>query len=97
LTNPIVLVTNILIQSALKSVKERTDPLIDRVNAGEPLNLVQSHSVLNDMYNLVNVVIESNNAMNTLQAKVDEQAKEIETMKALLGLSDTNTEENPAK
>lgn len=97
MTNPISLLANMMVKLALEAVKERTDPLIDKVNAGEGLTHTESHQVLQDIHGLTNVVIESHKLANDLQSRLDEQDKEIATMKALLGLSDSAEEGTTAK
>lgn len=78
-----------MVEIAIASLAKRTDPLIERVNAGEILTNEETKKVLHDLYNLASMMKTAAQAVDAATVEITEQDREIETMKALLGLADT--------
>lgn len=78
-----------MIDIAIIGLAKRTDPLTTRVNAGEVLTNLESKQLVHDIFNLASLMKTAAQAVDAAMDELDVQAKEIETMKALLGLSDS--------
>ena len=78
-----------MIDIAIGALAKRTDPLVARVNAGETLTNLESKQLCHDIFNLAGLLKTSAQAVDAATAELSAQDREIATMKALLGLSDT--------
>lgn len=78
-----------MIDIAILALAKRTDPLTERVNAGETLTVSETKQLLHDIFNLASIMKTAAQAIDTATAEIEDQDREIATMKALLGLSDT--------
>jgi polyhydroxyalkanoate synthesis regulator phasin len=88
MTNPLDLAVTVIIDSAIRSLSERTDPLITRVNEGGTLTTAETKQILHDLFKLAKVMKASAEAITLASDKIGEQEKEIEILRALLGLGE---------
>lgn len=78
-----------MIDIAILALAKRTDPLTERVNQGEILTNTETKQLIHDIFNLASLLKTSAEAIDTATAEISDQDREIATMKALLGLSDS--------
>lgn len=83
-----------MINIAIKALAKRTDPLTERVNAGETLSNDETKQLIHDIFNLASIMKTAATAVDAAIAEIEDQDKEIALMKALLGLSDSEKAEN---
>ncbi len=78
-----------MIDIAIIALAKRTDPLTERVNAGEVLTISETKQILHDLFSLASLLKTAAEAIDTAMDEIEDQSREIAVMKALLGLSDT--------
>lgn len=82
-----------LVNIALGSLAQRNDPLITRINNGEILTNLESKSLAMDLYNLASIMQVSSTVIDELEHKLVTKNSEIDLMKTLLGLSETEPDD----
>lgn len=78
-----------MIDLAIRALAKRTDPITARVNAGETITNLEAKQLVHDIFNLASLMKTAAEAVDAAMAEMEAQDKEIETLKALLGLSDS--------
>lgn len=78
-----------MIDIAILALAKRTDPLTERVNAGETLTNLESKQLVHDIFSLASLMKTAAQAIDIATAEIESQDREIATMKALLGLADS--------
>lgn len=78
-----------MIDIAIIALAKRTDPLTERINAGETLTNSETKQLIHDLFNLASIMKTAASAIDTAMDEIEGQGREIATMKALLGLSES--------